>query len=180
MPRSNAYDSNANRNPIIKGREFANGAISCSAAADADATHADNADATHADNADANVMLHMMILLWTWMLQMQMLMRQMKMSLRHNCACKLLLQLLNPSGRAGGDGDEVGLSGLANAQIAKEKFDLSHRGKAVISRLLTVIYTCLTAKTHPIAYQEFRAYLDSVLATDDYILASPQRWVSSI
>lgn len=67
-----------------------------------------------------------------------------------------------------GDGD-VGYAKLANAQIAKDKFDSSHRGSAVISRLLTVIHTCLTAKTHNIAYPGSRAYLDSILATDDYI-----------
>ena len=141
MPRSNAFDSNANRN-ADHNADLANGAVANAAAdADSDATHADNADANvnaaHDDIADVDA----------------------------NADATAAATAVGASG----DGDEVGLSGLANAQIAKEKFDSSHRGKAVISRLLTVIHTCLTAKTHPIAYPGSRAYLDSVLATDDYI-----------
>ena len=141
MPRSNAYDSNAISN-AAQNADLANGAIA-SAAADADS------DATHADNADANVnAAHDDIA-----------------DVDANADATAAATAVGASG----DGDEVGLSGLANAQIAKDKFDSSHRGKAVISRLLTVIHTCLTAKTHPIAYPGSRAYLDSVLATDDYI-----------
>ena len=141
MPRSNAFDSNANRN-ADHNADLANGAVANAAAdADSDATHADNADANvnaaHDDIADVDA----------------------------NADATAAATAVGASG----DGDEVGLSGLANAQIAKDKFDSSHRGKAVISRLLTVIHTCLTAKTHPIAYPGSRAYLDSVLATDDYI-----------
>ena len=141
MPRSNAFDSNANRN-ADHNADLANGAVANAAAdADSDATHADNADANvnaaHDDIADVDA----------------------------NADATAAATAVGASG----DGDEVGLSGLANAQIAKDKFDSSHHGKAVISRLLTVIHTCLTAKTHPIAYPGSRAYLDSVLATDDYI-----------
>ena len=165
MPRSNAYDSNANRNADHKA-ELANGAIA-SAAADADATHADNADATHADNADANVnAAHDDIADVDANADAD---EADEYVAKADGACKAAATAAATAVGAGGDGDEVGLSGLANAQIAKEKFDSSHRGKAVISRLLTVIHTCLTAKTHPIAYPGSRAYLDSVLATDDYI-----------
>lgn len=132
MPRSNAYDFNANRNADHH-EDLANGATASAAAHE-------YADATHADSADTNV----------------------------NAAHDDIADV-DANANADADGDEVGLSGLANAQIAKEKFDSSHRGKAVISRLLTVIHTCITAKTHPIAYPGSRAYLDSVLATDDYI-----------
>lgn len=155
MPRSNAYDSNANCRADHKA-ELANGAIASAAThADADATHADNADtnvnAAHDDIADADEADEDVA--------------------KADCASKgdAAATAAATAVGAGGDGDEVGLSGLANAQIAKEKFDSSHRGRAVISRLLTVIHTCLTAKTHPIAYPGSRAYLDSVLATDDYI-----------
>ena len=174
MPRSNAYDFNANRNADHKA-ELANGAIASAAAhAYADATHVDSADtnvnAAHDDiadvdaNADADDADEYVA----------------KADGAFNAAAGATAAVTAKAAAAGataaatavgagGDGDEVGLSGLANAQIAKEKFDSSHRGKAVISRLLTVIHTCLTAKTHPIAYPGSRAYLDSVLATDDYI-----------
>lgn len=172
MPRSNAYDSNANSNADHH-EDLANGAVA-TAAADADATHADNADANvnaaHDDiddavaNADADVAGEYVA-------------KADGASKGDAAATAAVTTKAAAAGAtaaatavgAGGDGDEVGLSGLANAQIAKEKFDSSHRGKAVISRLLTVIHTCLTAKTHPIAYPGSRAYLDSVLATDDYI-----------
>lgn len=157
MPRSNAYDSNANCSADHH-EDLANGAVA-TAAADADATHADNADANvnaaHDDiddavaNADADVAGEYVA--------------------KADGASKGDAAATAAATSVGARGDEVGLSGLANAQIAKEKFDSSHRGKAVISRLLTVIHTCLTAKTHPIAYPGSRAYLDSVLATDDYI-----------
>ncbi len=163
MPRSNLHNSNANCSADHKA-DLANGSIASAAAhADSDAIHADSAyaDATHADSADTNV------------------------NAAHDDIADVdadeadeYVAKADGSSKAAaakdaatsvGAGDEVGLSGLANAQIAKEKFDSSHRGKAVISRLLTVIHTCLTAKTHPIAYPGSRAYLDSVLATDDYI-----------
>ena len=168
MPRSNAYDFNANRNAAHKA-ELADGTIASAAAhADADATHADNADtnvnAAHDDiadvdaNADADDADEYVAKADG----------AFKAAVTAKAAAAGATAAATAVG-AGGDGDEVGLSGLANAQIAKEKFDSSHRGKAVISRLLTVIHTCLTAKTHPIAYPGSRAYLDSVLATDDYI-----------
>ena len=170
MPRSNAYNSNANCN-ADHNADLANGAIASAAAhADSYATHADSAYAndTHADSADTNVnAAHDDI-------------ADVDADADADEADEYVAQADGASKAAAakdaatavgasGDGDEVGLSGLANAQIAKEKFDSSHRGKAVISRLLTVIHTCLTAKTHPIAYPGSRAYLDSVLATDDYI-----------
>lgn len=159
MPRSNLHNSNAYSNAEHKA-ELANGAIATAAAhADSDATHADNAaanvNAAHDDiddavaNADADVAGEYVA--------------------KADGASKGDAAATAAATSVGAGGDEVGLSGLANAQIAKEKFDSSHRGKAVISRLLTVIHTCLTAKTHPIAYPGSRAYLDSVLATDDYI-----------
>lgn len=156
MPRSNAFDSNANRNADHH-EDLANGAIASAAAhADSDATHAESADtnvnAAHDDIADADAD------------EVDEYAAKADGSCKSTAAAAAAVAV-----GAGGDGDEVGLSGLANAQIAKEKFDSSHRGKAVISRLLTVIHTCLTAKTHPIAYPGSRAYLDSVLATDDYI-----------
>ena len=170
MPRSNAYDSNAISN-AAQNADLANGAIASAAAhADSYATHADSAYAndTHADSADTNVIAaHDDI-------------ADVDADADADEADEYVAQADGASKAAAakdaatavgavGDGDEVGLSGLANAQIAKEKFDSSHHGKAVISRLLTVIHTCLTAKTHPIAYPGSRAYLDSVLATDDYI-----------
>ena len=173
MPRSNAYDFNANRNADHH-EDLANGATASAAAHEyADATHADSADtnvnAAHDDiadvdaNADADEADEYVAKAYG--------------ASKAAAATAAVTAKAAAAGAtaaatavgAGGDGDEVGLSGLANAQIAKEKFDSSHRGKAVISRLLTVIHTCLTAKTHPIAYPGSRAYLDSVLATDDYI-----------
>lgn len=162
MRGSYAADSNANSNADHKA-DLANGAIA-SAAAAADAKHADTADANaaHENSADANVnAIHDDIADAD---------EAEEYVAKADGACKTASSAAAVAAvGAGSDGDEVGLLGLANAQIAREKFDASHRGKAVISRLLTVIHTCLTAKTHPIAYPGSRAYLDSVLATDDYI-----------
>ncbi len=72
------------------------------------------------------------------------------------------------AGAAGG-GAVVGYEAMADAAVARGKFLAAHRGKRRVSKLLSVIHECITGKRHMIAAPGSRAYLDSLLATEDYI-----------
>lgn len=68
-----------------------------------------------------------------------------------------------------GKNDSVGQVKLFDKAVAEGKYAASRRGKRNVSRLLSVIHECITGKPHMISAPGSRAYLDSLLATEDYI-----------